>query len=110
MLAFAGRGGTPPLIPLRRFGNQPTCRLKFRPKRPQECFPLANAYRSGDAVNEGRNDQSIEAAAPAISVAATVVSVVPRWQYDAFRRWISPPHDRDGVDAFVGRPLRAPGA
>ena len=34
---------------------------------------------------------------------------VPRWQYEAFRRWFVPSSDRDGVDAFVGRPRRRPG-
>jgi hypothetical protein len=35
--------------------------------------------------------------------------IVPRWQYEAFRRWFVSPEDADGVDVFVGRPLRAPG-
>ena len=35
---------------------------------------------------------------------------VPRWQYNAFRRWFVPRDDRDGVDVFVGRARRSPGS
>jgi hypothetical protein len=34
---------------------------------------------------------------------------VPRWQYEAFRRWFVSSEDADGVDDFDGRPFRAPG-
>jgi hypothetical protein len=36
---------------------------------------------------------------------------VPRWRYEAFQRWFNPSDDeRDGVNVFAGRPLRAPGS
>jgi hypothetical protein len=35
---------------------------------------------------------------------------IPLWEAEAFARWFNPDRDRDGVDPWVGRPLRAPGA
>ena len=61
-------------------------------------------------ASEGaRQDQNSVGAEARQATLNAVIAVVPRWQYDAFSRWFIPSSDRDGVDAFAGRPLRAPG-